>query len=251
MSEEKSYSPGLLVIGDEILSGRRVDAHLPYVSKRLHERGMALAWARFVGDEASQLVHTFQQTLAEERPVFCFGGIGSTPDDRTRECLAQAAGVPLLRHPDAVREIEARFGVDPSSVRLLMADWPQGSSLLPNPVNRIPGFCFRAHYALPGFPELAWPMLDWLLEHYFPLLRPPETLLCLRIEGAGESRVVLPMQRIAARFPQVRCASLPKLGSDAHILLSVCGRGDQVHEAFAALTAELTGEALSWQPAAG
>ncbi|MBF0098053.1 MAG: competence/damage-inducible protein A [Magnetococcales bacterium] len=241
------YHPGLMVIGDEILAGRRTDAHLPQVIARLRERGMALAWARFVGDDAGQLIQHFTQTLAEGRPVFCFGGIGSTPDDRTRQALAEAAGVPLLRHADAVREIEARFGSEAWPIRVLMADWPQGSTLLPNPINRIPGFCFRQHFMLPGFPELAWPMLDWVLENQFPAGRSPEILRCLRINGVGESQIVLPMQRVVAQFPQVHCASLPRLGEDRHILLSVRGRGSLVDSAFAALSAELTAQGIDWQ----
>ncbi|MBF0136755.1 MAG: molybdopterin-binding protein [Magnetococcus sp. DMHC-1] len=214
---------------------------------RLRELGLELAWARFVGDDATELVRHFTQTLAEERPVFCFGGIGSTPDDRTRQCLAMAAGVPLIRHPDAVREIEARFGEDAWPIRVLMADWPQGSKMVPNPINRIPGFQFRGHFALPGFPELAWPMLEWVLKHHFPSNRPPEILRCLRIEGVAESRVVLPMQRVSKLFPQVRYASLPRLGPDAHILLSARGRGSNVEIAFEALCAELTTEGIAWR----
>ncbi|GAB0057567.1 Putative competence-damage inducible protein [Candidatus Magnetaquicoccaceae bacterium FCR-1] len=247
MDEETAYCPGLMVIGDEILSGRRADAHLPHVIGRLRERGLTLAWARFVGDDAEALIGQFTQTLAEGRPVLCFGGIGSTPDDRTRQALARAAGVALDRHPDAVREIESRFGAQAWPIRVLMADWPQGSTMVPNPVNRIPGFHFRGHFALPGFPELAWPMLEWVLEHHFPPCRPPEILRCLRIEGVAESLVVLPMRRVAERFPQVRLASLPRLGSDAHILLSVRGRGVIVESAFESLCAELTGAGMAWR----
>ncbi|MBF0192880.1 MAG: competence/damage-inducible protein A [Magnetococcales bacterium] len=247
LAEETTPGPGLMVIGDEILSGRRQDAHLTHVIGRLRERGLELAWARFVGDDAAALIRHFTQTLAEGRPVFCFGGIGSTPDDRTRQCLAKAAGVPLIRHPDAVREIEARFGDAAWPIRVLMADWPQGSEMVPSPVNRIPGFHFRDHFALPGFPELAWPMLDWVLEHHFPPSRSPERLRCLRIDGVGESRVVLPMRRVVERFPQVRCASLPRLGADAHILLSVRGRGLDVDAAFDGLGAELTADGIVWR----
>ncbi|MBF0263620.1 MAG: competence/damage-inducible protein A [Magnetococcales bacterium] len=239
--------PGLLVIGDEILSGRRTDAHLSHVIQRLNGRGMALAWARFVGDDAAELIRHFTQTLAEGRPVFCFGGIGGTPDDRTRQSLAQAAGVPLIRHPEAVREIESRFGAEAWPLRVIMADWPQGSDRIPNPVNRIPGFHFRGHYALPGFPELAWPMLDWVLERYFPTIRIPESLRCLRIEGVAESRVIAPMQRVLERFPGIRCASLPKLGADAHILLSVRGRGLEVDAAFEALGTALRADGIAWR----
>ena len=87
--------------------------------------------------------------------VFCFGGIGATPDDHTRQCAAQAADIPMLRHPDAVREIEAQFGPEAYPRRILMADLPAGSTIIPNPVNRVPGFSLRHHHFLPGFPR--WP----------------------------------------------------------------------------------------------
>ncbi|MEO5351042.1 MAG: molybdopterin-binding protein [Magnetococcus sp. YQC-3] len=237
----------MMVIGDEILSGRRTDAHLPHVIGRLRERGLELSWVRFVGDDEEALTRHFSQTLSEGRPVFCFGGIGGTPDDRTRSSLARAAGVPLVRHPEAVREIEARFGAEAWPIRVVMADWPQGSEMVPNPINGIPGFYFRAHFALPGFPELAWPMLDWVLAQHFVASRPPERLRCLRVDGTGESRIVFPMQRVTERFPQVRCASLPKLGADAHIVLSVRGRGLAVDAAFGELGAELTAHGIAWR----
>ena len=100
--------------------------------------------------------------------MFSFGGIGATPDDHTRQAAAAALGVPLERHPEAVAEIEARFGADAYPHRVLMAEFPAGASIIPNPFNRIAAFSVRDHHFLPGFPQMAWPMLDWVLATHYP-----------------------------------------------------------------------------------
>jgi len=101
---------GIIVIGDEILNGRRRDRHFDAIGGMLRERGFAVAWLRVLPDDPDYLAAEFTRTMAEGVPVFCCGGIGATPDDHTRGCAARAAGVPLEMHPDAVAEIEARFG---------------------------------------------------------------------------------------------------------------------------------------------
>ena len=101
---------GLIVVGDEILNGRRQDRHFAGIGGLLRERGYRLAWLRILPDDPAYLSTEFARTMAEGLPVFCCGGIGATPDDRTRECAARAAGVPLRRHPEAAARIEAAFG---------------------------------------------------------------------------------------------------------------------------------------------
>ena len=151
---------GSIIIGDEILSGKRQDGHFRRTIASLAKRGLELKWCRIVGDAPALITETLRQTYASGDIVFCFGGIGATPDDHTRLCAAQAAGVPLIRHADAVAEIEARFGAGAYPRRILMADLPQGSRIIPNPFNRIPGFTLGHHHFLPGFPQMAWPMMD-------------------------------------------------------------------------------------------
>lgn len=130
---------GTIIIGDELLSGKRQDRHFAHVVEALAQRGLELKWCRIIGDDPALIVETLRQTLVREDIVFCFGGIGATPDDHTRQCAAEAAGVPLIRHPEAVAEIEARFGAEAYPRRILMADLAQGSRIIPNPFNRIPG----------------------------------------------------------------------------------------------------------------
>jgi len=154
---------GAVVIGDEILSGRRTDRHIPAVIERLNARGLRLGWACVIGDEPARITETLRRSMDANEVVFCFGGIGATPDDLTRECAAQAAGVPLERHPGALAEIEAQFGEQAWPHRVLMADLPAGAELIPNAYNRVPGFFIRQHFFMPGFPQMAHPMLDWVL----------------------------------------------------------------------------------------
>ena len=155
---------GAIVIGDEILSGKRQDKHFPKLIELLAARGLQLDWAQYLGDDPRLITSTLARTLATDDVVFSFGGIGATPDDHTRECAARAAGVALRLHPDAEAEIRARFGDEITPRRLMMGEFPLGSRIIPNPYNRIPGFTLGRHHFVPGFPQMAWPMVEWVLE---------------------------------------------------------------------------------------
>jgi molybdopterin-biosynthesis enzyme MoeA-like protein len=155
---------GAYVIGDEILVGKRQDKHFPFLIEALAKRGLRLSWAQYLGDEPERLIAAFKHSLASGELVFSFGGIGATPDDHTRQCVAAAAGVKLRLHPDAEREIRTRFGGELTPQRLRMGEFPEGSSIIPNPVNRIPGFSYGEHHFVPGFPQMARPMVEWVLD---------------------------------------------------------------------------------------
>ena len=132
---------GLIIIGDENLSGKRRDRHFAHVVSALAERGMALGWCRIIGDEPALISATQQQTFTSGDHVICSGGKGATPDDYTRSAAAQAAGVPLVRHPAAVAEIEARFGAAGlSPARLMLAEHTEGRRINPTTYNRMPAF---------------------------------------------------------------------------------------------------------------
>ncbi|HOM14239.1 MAG TPA: molybdopterin-binding protein [Rubrivivax sp.] len=168
---------GLIVIGDEILSGRRQDKHLPRVIELLGARGIALSWARYTGDERARITALLREAFASGDAVFSCGGIGATPDDHTRQCAAAALGVPLQLHAQArelivqrMRDVAAEQGLPfepqrPDNLhRLNMGVFPQGATLIPNPYNKIPGFSVGSVHFLPGFPVMAWPMIEWLLD---------------------------------------------------------------------------------------
>jgi molybdopterin-biosynthesis enzyme MoeA-like protein len=202
---------GAVIIGDELLSGKRQDRHMSHLIRSLAQRGLELAWVRMVGDDASLLTDTFRETLSRGAWVFSFGGIGATPDDRTRACLAAALGCPLQRHPEFVALLEARFGGEAYPNRVLMAELPEGSSLIPNPVNGIPGFTCERHFCVPGFPAMAEPMARWAIEQYLAGLAPPERPVerALRLYGVPESRLVPLLTELEQRYPHLRISSLP------------------------------------------
>lgn len=240
---------GLIIIGDEILSGKRRDRHFAHVISALAERGMELSWCRIIGDEPALISATLQQTFSSGDLVFCCGGIGATPDDYTRAAAAQAAGVALIRHPDAVAEIEARFGAAGlSPARLLLAELPAGSRIIPNPYNRVPGFSVGHHHFLPGFPEMAWPMMAWVLDTQYPGLRraEPDVERILRIR-AREGELLALMQDFVAHHPHCRLSSLPELGPEPRLELGVRGAAAAVAAGIAELQAGLAALGLQWE----
>jgi molybdopterin-biosynthesis enzyme MoeA-like protein len=246
-------SIGALIIGDEILSGKRADKHLEHVIATLSARGLALAWARYEGDDRARLVALLRETLGGGDIVFAFGGVGATPDDHTRQAAAAALGVPLVRHPQALAEIEARFGKDAWPHRVLMADFPEGCTIIPNPVNRIASFSLRDHHFFPGFPQMAWPMLDWVLAtRYTALAAPPSAERAIVVYGAGESQLLPVMEDNVARFPQLKLFSLPSFLPDGARRIELGVRGDPalVDAAIAHLTAGVDAGGFRWEPLA-
>lgn len=242
---------GALIIGDELLSGKRQDKHLSHVIETLRRRGQPLSWCRMIGDEPALIVETLKQTMATTDVVFCFGGIGATPDDHTRHCAAVAAGVPLVRHPQAVAEIEAQFGQNAYPKRILMAQLPQGSQIIPNPYNRIPGFTVGRHHFLPGFPQMAWPMMEWVLDQIYPELvrRIPEAESVLTVDDAVESELMDVMIDVVRAHPSVRLASLPHFGdgNERWVELSVKGTAPDVEQAIGDLRSQLSALGLRWR----
>ena len=243
---------GALIIGDEILSGRREDKHLARTIAALEARGLALAWARYVGDEPARIVAEIRAAAASGDTVFSFGGIGATPDDHTRQCAAQALGVELALHPEAAAlitrrgtEMAAEKGIAYDTTgpdhqrRLNMGMFPAGAAIIPNPYNRIPGFSVGRLHFMPGFPVMAHPMLDWLLDTRYAGQAGARALRAIRVRGTNESALIPVFERIEAGFPGVRSFSLPSVDHPAlgpHIEIGVKGADpQQVDLAMAAL----------------
>ena len=224
---QKPKDFGLIVIGDEILFGQRQDRHLAEFRKLLAERGRRLIRCYLLPDEESVLTYHLRLSLADNLPVFVCGGIGATPDDVTRNCAARASGRTLVRHPQAVALLEERFGSDAYPIRIHMAELPEGAELIPNPYNRIPGFSLGQHFFLPGFPEMAWPMAQWVLdEHYGFTKCSGKGERALKVRNTPESNLVPIMESIAQSFTGLKLFSLPHLGSDPYIELGFRGEGD-------------------------
>jgi len=235
---------GAFIIGDELLVGKRQDKHLPFIIEALAKRGLRLSWAHYLGDEPERITASLRLSLASKDVVFSFGGIGATPDDHTRQCAAAAAGVSLRLHPDAEREIRGRFGGETTPQRLMRGEFPEGSGIIPNPVNRIPGFSLRDHHFVPGFPQMAWPMVEWVLDTKYRRLfdRDRWSEASILVFEAGESQLIEAMQATGAQYQGVKVFSLPSMGPKGerlHVELGVRGDPGQVGEAIESLRAAM------------
>jgi molybdenum cofactor synthesis domain-containing protein len=260
---------GLIVVGDEILSGKRQDKHMDHLIGLLQARGLALSYAHYVGDEPDLITQQLRSAFESGDVVFSTGGIGATPDDHTRQCAAKALGVELEMHPQArdliierIRDMAAQQGkpFDPAQAndphRLNMAVFPQGAQIIPNPYNKIAGFTCRglnhgAVHFVPGFPVMAGPMMEWVLDahynHWFGSVTQVERSVVL--QGAMEATLTPLMQLIEAQHPQVRIFSLPSVDHPQHgrhVELGVKGAAQAVTEAYAALLQGLTDMGLRW-----
>ncbi len=239
---------GALIIGDEILSGRREDKHLAQLIRILSARGLELAWCRYLGDDAALITESLRDTFARGDIVFSFGGIGATPDDLTRQCAADAAGVPLLRHTEALALILEKFGDAAYPKRVLMADFPAGAEIIPNPWNRIPGFSLREHYFLPGFPQMAWPMAEWVLDTKYARLFAPGAReeRSLVVLGAMESQLIDLMNEVLRAHPGIKVFSLPSAGAK-RIELGVKGAPADAAQAMARIRESIRALGFSWE----
>lgn len=252
-SPEAAPNFGLLIIGDEILSGKRADKHLPKMIELLKERGLSLAYAEYVGDDPERITAALQRAFESGDVVFSTGGIGATPDDHTRQCAARALGVNLELHPQARVLIEQRMQelaleqgktYDPTHAdnlhRLNMGVFPQGAQIIPNPYNKIPGFsCGHVHF-VPGFPVMAWPMMAWVLDTHYPAFFAKDAWQerSVIVFGAMEATLTPLMEAIERDFTGIKVFSLPSVDHPEygrHIELGVKGAPDAVTPAFAAL----------------
>jgi molybdopterin-biosynthesis enzyme MoeA-like protein len=228
---------GAFVIGDEILVGKRQDKHFPWLIEALAKRGLRLAWCEHLGDDPARVTAALRRSLASGDVVFCFGGIGATPDDHTRQCAAEALGVRLVLHPQAEAEIRGRFGAETTPQRLKMGEFPAGCEIVPNPFNRIPGFSIGHHYFVPGFPQMAWPMIEWVLEEKYRDLFDSQRWAeaSLIVYGLPESSIAPLMEEVNAAYPGLKSFSLPSMGEGGtrrHIELGVRGAPEQVSPAM-------------------
>jgi molybdopterin-biosynthesis enzyme MoeA-like protein len=249
---------GLIVIGDEILSGRRADKHLSKMIELLSERGLSLSWARYVSDDPDQIAQCLKETFASGDVVFSTGGIGATPDDHTRVSAAKALGLEIELHPEAKALItnriitmaegdaaKADLSLAENQHRFKMGEFPAGCDIIPNPYNQIPGFRIQEHHFFPGFPVMAAPMMAWCLDHHYAHLFHQENWLekSFIIPEGIESRLTPLMEDIESRFEGVKVFSLPSVGDPVrggvyarrHIELGVKGAADAVHLAWEAL----------------
>ena len=250
---------GLIVVGDEILSGKRLDKHMPKVIELLAARGLQLAWAEYVGDVPERITAALARALASGDIVFSTGGIGATPDDHTRQCAAAALGLPLALHPEAELLIRERMqdtareqgtAYEPDRAdnihRLNMGVFPEGATIIRNPYNKIPGFSVADVHFVPGFPVMAWPMIEAVLDaRYAALFGHGHTVeKSVIVYGAMEATLTPLMQAIELAHAGVKVFSLPSVDHPQHgrhIELGVKGDAEQIEAAYQQLLEGLHG----------
>ncbi|MEO5793966.1 MAG: molybdopterin-binding protein [Rhodoferax sp.] len=256
---ERAPTLGLIIVGDEILSGKRADKHLPKVIELLAARGLQLSYADYVGDDPARITSTLQRAFASGDVVFSTGGIGATPDDHTRQCAGTALGLPLALHPRAEEMIRERMQdtardqglpyepTHPDNIhRLNMGMFPQGAQIIPNPYNKIPGFSMGHVHFVPGFPVMAWPMVEWVLDQYYSTWFQKAAWVekSVIVFGSMEATLTPLMEALERQFEGVKVFSLPSVDHPEygrHIELGVKGTPELVAHAYPALLAGLHG----------
>ncbi len=244
---------GAVIIGDEILSGKRQDRHFAKIAEMLGQRGLRLSWVEYLGDDRARLTAAFRRTMAAGDVVFSCGGIGNTPDDHTRQAVAAALGVGLELHPEGVAEAKLRFADDMTPQRMQPVTFPAGVRIIPNPFNRIPGFMVNEHYFVPGFPQMAHPMIEWALDTFYrdefrPVAGTVEKAFLLTGPMAYESALLDLMERIVSTYPTLRLFSLPSLAGNErrHLELGVEGEPALVDKAMDEIRSEVEQRGISW-----
>ena len=245
---------GAIIIGDEITLGRRQDKHFAKIVELLAARGLTLDWALYAGDHRERLTATLHRTFAEGDIVFSCGGIGNTPDDHTRQAVAAALGVGLELQPQAFEELKLRFANEEiTEQRRQLVTFPAGVRMVPNPFNRIAGFTVNDHYFVPGFPQMAHPMIEWALDTFYadafqPVGDKLEKAFLLTGPNAYESALLDLMERIVKDYPRLRLFSLPSLnGSERrHLELGVEGEPALVEKAMEEVRVEIERRGVSW-----
>lgn len=209
MSDGKTVTAALLIIGNEILSGRTHDKNIPHIAGRLNEAGIRLREVRVVPDVEAEVVHAVNRLRSKYTYLFTTGGIGPTHDDITAECVAKAFGRDLIRHPEANRRLVAHYertGMEYNEMRQRMANTPEGAGLIDNPVSTAPGFVVENVYVMAGVPRIMQAMLDNVIP---TLTGGPKMLSRTVIAELGEGVIAGGLQAIQKRFPDIDIGSYP------------------------------------------
>jgi molybdenum cofactor synthesis domain-containing protein len=204
---ERQPTAAMIVIGDEVLSGRTRDANSWHLAKELTAMGIALREARVIADDRAEIVETVQALSAKYDHVFTSGGIGPTHDDITADAIAEAFGAPIGIRPDARAILEAYYEHGAvNDARLRMARIPDGASLILNPVSQAPGFKLGNVHVMAGVPAIFMAML----ESVKPTLQGGPLMLSHAIRAPlPEGELAVPLGAIAAAHPGVGIGSYP------------------------------------------
>lgn len=204
---ERTVTAALVIIGNEILSGRTQDANLAFLATELNEVGIQLREVRVVPDAEADIVEAVNALRAKHDHVFTTGGIGPTHDDITSASIAKAMGVPYGRHPEAERRLLAYYPPEKvNPARMKMAETPEGAELIDNPVSVAPGFTIGNVHVLPGVPSILqamWAGLKPRLKGGAVVQSKTITVFC------PEGEIAKPLAEIQARHPTVEIGSYP------------------------------------------
>ena len=236
-----------VIIGDEILSGKREDKHLKHLSKTLKNYGLWLSKVDYIPDDLEVIRKTIQEKIGYI--VFCFGGIGATPDDCTRHAPALAHNKLIVQNTKAKLLIESQFGKDAYPKRILMADLPDNAELIPNVINNIPGFFVNHHHFMPGFPEMAWPMIDWVINNHYKILINLKDIKdqSIWLDDVSESMLIDTMNEIKNKNKEIKIYSLPKLRPNKTLELGIKGASKNVNKAMEDLKNQLEKLKFNWR----
>ena len=239
MSER--VTAAVMIIGDEILSGRTQDTNLNFIAKYLGTYGVDLAEARVVGDIKEEIIAALNALRTRYDYVITTGGIGPTHDDITADCVAEAFGVQLYEHPEIIAMMSARWSGELNAARRRMARVPEGGSLVKNSVQGPPGFQIGNVFVLAGVPMVMRGMMDDVV----PRLRTGAVVIAktVRVEGAGEGVIAEPLADLAKAHPDLSIGSYPFFGPQGYgSNLVVRGRdAEAVEQVVTALMAALDG----------
>jgi len=204
----------VLVIGDEILSGRTQDTNLRDIARYLGVIGVDLAEARTVPDVLQEIVDALNALRSRYDYVITTGGIGPTHDDITADAVAAAFGVELYEHPEISAMMEARWQGELNAARRRMARVPVGGDLVKNPVQGPPGFTIGNVFTLAGVPAI----MRGMLEDVGPRMRGgrPTVSRTVRVEGSGEGVIAAPLEAVAKAHPEMSMGSYPFFSADGY-----------------------------------
>jgi molybdenum cofactor synthesis domain-containing protein len=241
MARQHTSTAAVLIIGDEILSGRTQDVNLNAIARFLSTLGVDLQEARVVGDTEADIIEALNALRTRYDYVFTTGGIGPTHDDITADCVAKAFGVELYEHPEILEMMTARWGDQLNAARRRMARVPEGGSLVKNPVNGPPGFQIGNVFVLAGVPQI----MRGMLEDIGHRLKGGAVVVArtVRVDGAGEGAIAAPLETVARAHPDLSLGSYPFFSHEGYgSNLVVRGRdpaevGSTVEELTAALRA--------------
>ncbi len=205
----------VMIIGDEILSGRTQDTNLRDIAKYLGVHGVDLAEARVVPDDKDEIVTALNHLRGRYDYVLTTGGIGPTHDDITADCVAEAFGVALYEHPEILAMMTARWkDVELTPARRRMARVPEGGTLIKNPIAGPPGFCIGNVFVMAGVPQVMRGMLEdvgWRLRGGAVVISRN-----VRVDGSGEGVIAEPLERVAKAHPDLSLGSYPFFGPEGY-----------------------------------